>query len=74
MTRKEAMQAVVNAGGHCTDGVVAETNYLVLGNNDYCKAIKDGKSAKQKKAEKMKLNGADIESISESVFCDMLGV
>ena len=74
MTRKEAMQAVVNAGGHCTDGVVAETNYLVLGNNDYCKAIKDGKSAKQKKAEKRKLNGADIESISESVFCDMLGV
>lgn len=74
MTRKEAMQAVVNAGGRCTDGVVAETNYLVLGNNDYCKAIKDGKSAKQKKAEKMKLNGADIESISESVFCDMLGV
>ena len=74
MTRKEAMQAVVNAGGHCTDGVVAETNYLVLGNNDSCKAIKDGKSAKQKKAEKMKLNGADIESISESVFCDMLGV
>lgn len=74
MTRKEAMQAVVNAGGHCTDGVVAETNYLVLGNKDYCKAIKDGKSAKQKKAEKMKLNGADIESISESVFCDMLGV
>lgn len=74
MTRKEAMQAVVNAGGHCTDGVVAETNYLVLGNNDYCKAIKDGKSAKQKKAEKMKLNGADIESISESVFWDMLGV
>lgn len=74
MTRKEAMQAVVNAGGHCTDGVVADTNYLVLGNNDYCKAIKDGKSAKQKKAEKMKLNGADIESISESVFCDMLGV
>lgn len=74
MTRKEAMQAVVNAGGHCTDGVVAETNYLVLGNNDYCKAIKDRKSAKQKKAEKMKLNGADIESISESVFCDMLGV
>ena len=30
---------------------------LVLGNNDYCKAIKDGKSAKQKKAEKMKLKG-----------------
>ena len=74
MTRKEAMQAVVNAGGHCTDGVVAETNFLVLGNNDYCKAIKDGKSAKQKKAEKMKLKGSDIETISERVFYDMLGI
>lgn len=74
MTRKEAMQAVVNAGGHCTDGVVAETNFLVLGNNDYCKAIKDGKSAKQKRAEKMKLKGADIETISERVFYDMLGI
>lgn len=74
MTRKEAMQAIVNAGGHCTDGVIAETNFLVLGNNDYCKAIKGGKSAKQKKAEKMRLSGADIETISESVFYDMLGI
>lgn len=74
MPRKEAMQAVVNAGGHCTDGVVAETNFLVLGNNDYCKAIKNGKSAKQKKAEKMRLKGSDIETISEQVFYDMLGI
>lgn len=40
----------------------------------YCKAIKDGKSAKQKKAEKMKLKGSDIETISERVFYDMLGI
>ena len=72
MTRKEAMQAVVNSGGTCTDGVIESTNYLVLGNNDYCKAIKDGKSSKQKKAEKMQLNGSDIQTISENVFYDML--
>lgn len=72
MTRKEAMQKVANAGGICCDGVTAATNYLVLGNNDYCKAIKGGKSAKQKKAEKMQLAGADIQTISEAVFCDML--
>jgi len=71
MTRKEAMQAVVNAGGHCCDGVVEETNYLVLGNNDYCKAIKGGKSNKQKKAEKMQLSGKDIQIISEDTFYDM---
>lgn len=72
MKRKEAMQAVVNAGGQCTDGIIAETNFLVLGNNDYCRTVKDGKSAKQKKAEKMRLKGFDIETISESVFYDML--
>lgn len=74
MTRKEAMQAVANAGGICCDGVVATTNYLVLGNNDYCKAIKDGKSAKQKKAEKMQLAGSDIVTISEDIFYEMLNM
>lgn len=72
MTRKEAMQMVANAGGKCTDNVVASTNYLVLGNQDYYKGIKDGKSNKQKKAEKMQLNGADIITISENTFFDML--
>lgn len=72
MTRKEAMQAVANAGGICCDGVVAETNYLVIGNLDYCKSIKGNKSAKQKKAEKMQRAGSDIATISEDVFYDML--
>lgn len=72
MTRKEAMQAVVNCGGLIGDGVTKKTNFLVLGNNDYCKAIKEGKSNKQKKAEKMQLDGFDIATISEQVFYDML--
>lgn len=74
MTRKEAMQAVADAGGILCDGVVASTNYLVLGNNDYCKAIQGGKSNKQKKAEKMQLSGSDIAVISEDIFYDMLRV
>lgn len=72
MQRKDAMQIVVNLGGICGDGVTAKTNYLILGNNDYCKNIKDGKSNKQKKAEKLKLEGQDIEIISENVFYDMI--
>lgn len=72
MTRKEAMQAVVNCGGFIGDGVTKKTNFLVLGNNDYCKALKEGKSNKQKKAEKMQLDGFDIVTISEQVFYDML--
>ena len=73
MTRREAMQAVVNAGGTCKDSVSKKVNYLVLGNLDYANGIKGGKSAKQKAAEKLQLSGADIAVISENVFYDMLG-
>lgn len=72
MVRKDAMQLVVNMGGLCSDNVTKETNYLVLGNHDYCTSIKDGKSSKQKKAEKQKTAGMDIEIISENVFYDMI--
>ncbi|MFR5048695.1 MAG: exonuclease domain-containing protein [Faecalispora sporosphaeroides] len=72
MTRKEAMQIVVDNGGKCGDGVNKNTNYLVLGNYDYCTTIKGGKSTKQKKAEQLKLAGFDIEIISENVFYDMI--
>ena len=72
MTRKEAMQLVVDRGGLCGDAVNKKTNFLVLGNNDYCSTIKDGKSTKQKKAEQLKLSGCDIEIISENVFYDMI--
>lgn len=71
-TRREAMQLVADIGGICGDGVTKKTNFLVLGNNDYCKSIKDGKSGKQKKAEKLILEGADLQIIPESVFLDML--
>ena len=72
LTRKEAMQIVANHGGINADNVTQKTNYLVLGNNDYCSTIKDGKSRKQKRAEQLKLSGLDIEIIPESVFLDML--
>lgn len=72
MVRKDAMQLVVDMGGLCGDGVTAKTNYLVLGNNDYCSSIKDGKSSKHKKAERYKADGLDIEIISENVFYEMV--
>lgn len=72
MTRREAMQLVANLGGINGDNVTKKTNYLILGNNDYCTLIKDGKSNKQKKSEQLKLQGHDIEIIPESVFYDML--
>jgi len=72
MIRKDAMQLVVDMGGLCGDGVTANTNYLVLANNDYCSSLKDGKSSKHKKAERYKADGLDIEIISENVFYEMV--
>ena len=77
ITRKDAMQAVENIGGICADSVTKKTNFLILGNNDYCVSIKDGKSAKQKKAEALILNGQDLQILSESVFfeyIDQIGI
>ena len=62
----------MNVGGICADTVTAKTDYLVLGNLDYNKNIKGGKSSKLKKAEQLKLSGAGIEIISENVFYDMM--
>lgn len=70
--RKEALQIVVNLGGLPADSITKNTNILVLGNNDYCSSIKDGKSNKQKKAESFILKGSDLIIISEKSFYDML--
>lgn len=72
MVRRDAMQLVVNLGGSCSDNVNKHTNFLVIGNNDFCTSIKDGKSNKQKKAEALILKGGDLEILSESAFYDMV--
>ena len=74
MLRKDAMKLVANMGGINGDNVTKKTNYLVLGNNDYCTTIKNGKSSKQRKAEEYKLKGYDIEVIPEGVFYDIVNV
>ena len=63
---------MTNLGGIPSDSVTKNTNILVLGNNDYCSSIKDGKSNKQKKAEELILKGHDLIVISEKSFYDML--
>jgi DNA polymerase-3 subunit epsilon len=72
MTRAEAMQAVVNLGGKCGDGVTKETNYLVVGSLEYSSGLKGAKSSKMLKAEKYLLEGQDIHTISERTFVDLL--
>lgn len=72
MTRKEAMQIVVDLGGYIADSVTASTNYLVLADTVYNTV--DGKSSKQKKAESLRLKGNDIAVIPESVFYDFANI
>ena len=73
-SRNTAMQIIEKLQGINGKGVTKQTNYLILGNNDYCSAIKDkdGKSTKQKKAEDLILKGQDLKIISENVFYDMI--
>ena len=74
MIRKDAMQLVVNVWGILDNSVTKKTNYLILGNNDYCSSIKDGKSSKHKKAEKYKLEGQDIDIIDEDTFYNLFNL
>lgn len=72
MLRKDAMQFVVNLGGILDNTVTKKTNYLILGNNDYNAILHGEKSSKHKKAERLKLEGQDIEIIDELTFYDIL--
>lgn len=72
MLRADAFQLVVDKGGICQNGINKDTNFLVLGNNDYCSSIKDGKSKKQKKAEDKILSGQDLVILPENIFYEMI--
>lgn len=72
MPRKDAFQMVLNLGGIPKDSFNAKTNFLVIGNTDFAKSVKDGKSNKMKKAEALIQKGGDVSILSESAFFDML--
>lgn len=71
-TREDAMQAVVNIGGLCGSGITKKTNYLIVGSFESIFTVKGDKSSKIIKAEKYKLEGIDIEIISENTFFNLL--
>ncbi|MGL4653866.1 exonuclease domain-containing protein [Cetobacterium sp.] len=74
LTRKDAMQLVVDFGGKVNGGVNKETNFLVMGDLDYSKTVTGEKSSKIIKAETLKLKGQDIEIIPEEVFYDIFEI
>ena len=75
MSRQQAMQAVVDLGGQVGNGVTKQTNFLVVGDQDYRKfAAGQTKSSKMRKAEALLAKDQDIEIITEQDFLQMLGV
>lgn len=72
MKREEAMQLVLDAGGQCGDNVTQKTDYLIVGNTEYCSNMHGSKTSKMKKAEELILKGYDLTIISESVFYDLI--
>ena len=72
LVRKEAQIIVLEIGGHCSQGVNAETNYLIIGDQDYSRFGEGFKSSKIKKAEKYLSKGQQIELLSEAQFLEMI--
>lgn len=72
MPRKDAMQLVANIGGINANSVTKKTNYLVIGSEEFASSVKNGKTTKMKKAEDLRLKGADLSVISEDAFFDLL--
>jgi DNA polymerase III subunit epsilon len=72
LVRQDAMQIVVNLGGSCGDNVTKNTNYLVMGVQDYSKFADGEKSSKTKKAEQLIASGHDLSIITEDVFYELI--
>lgn len=72
ITRKEAMQLVADKGGIPEGGVTKNTNYLIVGRDDYGNFKEGNKSNKMLKAEKLIQNGQDLEIITEDDFFELL--
>lgn len=72
MARKQAQIKILEIGGKCGNGITSETNFLIIGDQDYSKFGEGFKSSKIKKAEKYLSEGKLIELLSESQFLEMI--
>lgn len=70
--RAEAMKIVADNGGIPEGNVTQNTNYLVVGRDDYGNFKEGNKSNKMLKAEKLIQKGQDLEIITEDDFLDMI--
>jgi DNA polymerase-3 subunit epsilon len=68
MKRSDAQQIIADIGGINQNGVNKETDYLIVGQQDYRIVGEDGMSSKQEKAIKMINKGSALEILSEDDF------
>ena len=66
------MKIVADNGGIPEGNVTQNTNYLVVGRDDYGNFKEGNKSNKMLKAEKLIQKGQDLEIITEDDFLDMI--
>jgi DNA polymerase-3 subunit epsilon len=74
MLRREAAQKVVNIGGEVGDTISSDTDFLVMGIQDYSKFVDGKESNKIKKAKELIKKGKPIRIIDESTFLEFLKV
>ncbi len=72
MTRREAAQLVVDAGGRFSENVSGKTEFLIFGEQDFTKFVDGERSGKTRKAEELLASGHHIQIISEGDFLQML--
>ena len=72
ISRKDAMQKVVDVGGILKSGVSRSTNYVVVGEQDKSIVGDDGLSSKERKALELIESGYDIKILSEKEFLKQL--
>jgi DNA polymerase-3 subunit epsilon len=70
MSRTEAQQIIANIGGIIGTGVTKNTDFLIVGQQDYRVVGDDGMSSKQEKALELIEKGIEIEIMSEHNFLE----
>ena len=72
MSRAEAWKIIADIGGINSENVSKETDFLVVGQQDYRIVGEDGMSRKQEKAKLLLELGVNIEVLSESEFLKII--
>ncbi len=74
MKRQEAQVALLEAGGHYTNNVTYQTQYMVMGEKSFANFAEGIKSSKLMQAERFSNTGRNIEFLSEQQFLKLLGL